>query len=373
MHTLLLIEDDAGAQQFVRAALATYQVHVVSTVAAALDFLSLNQVDLVLLDLHLGKEDGMTVAAYLRQHHTYTALVIITGQGTLQTAIRAIELGRTPHLLKPVTPDLLRETVQRHITQMQAQRQRDQGAIAQQRIRRVPLCHLRQSADRIFEPLDQDLARRELMVRRQQPLGLFDRGMSEHGEQDRRQHGVPLSAGQWMLPEHESLVGGDLDVEGRSERKHEVSNIWAAAGEIILTAHRVLERIERPGRDPGSRHFGRVKEPEVVTDLVGRDDAEELRARDGAALRAPEVFPQELCRDDDAAHSGTVKPPGPWQSPRDPEESRRRRDLKTTNEEHVDAEEVVIARPRWLRPGDQLVDAVEVGDIRQRECILTSK
>lgn len=126
MHTILIVEDDPAVQGFARATLATqYTVQVVSTVAAALDVLHLNPVDLVLLDLNLGGDDGMTVATYLRQHHPYTALVIITGQGTLQTAIRAIELGAQGYLLKPVRPETLRETVQRHIAQMQAARHRD--------------------------------------------------------------------------------------------------------------------------------------------------------------------------------------------------------------------------------------------------------
>lgn len=125
---ILIVEDEIGVQQFAAAALKTYHVHTVATISSARAVLREQPIDLLLLDLQLAGENGMDLAREVRQHHPYVAVVILTGQGTLQSAVEAIAINAHYYLLKPVTPAALRQTVHEQIQRVKQERQRDQLA-----------------------------------------------------------------------------------------------------------------------------------------------------------------------------------------------------------------------------------------------------
>ncbi len=49
--------------------------------------------DLALVDLRLGDGDGFDVLAYTRQNRPQTAVILMTGYGSVETAIEAIRAG----------------------------------------------------------------------------------------------------------------------------------------------------------------------------------------------------------------------------------------------------------------------------------------
>ncbi len=61
-------------------------------------------VDAVVLDLKLGDEDGLRVLRELRELDPALPVVMLTGHGTVEQAVRAIQLGAYDFMLKP--PDL---------------------------------------------------------------------------------------------------------------------------------------------------------------------------------------------------------------------------------------------------------------------------
>jgi len=61
-------------------------------------------VDAVVLDLKLGDEDGLRVLRELRELEPSLPVVMLTGHGTVEQAVRAIQLGAYDFMLKP--PDL---------------------------------------------------------------------------------------------------------------------------------------------------------------------------------------------------------------------------------------------------------------------------
>lgn len=60
--------------------------------------------DLVFLDLNLPGQDGIQVLSEIRTRYPYLAVVILTGYGSLQTAVEALRLGAIDYLLKPFDP-----------------------------------------------------------------------------------------------------------------------------------------------------------------------------------------------------------------------------------------------------------------------------
>ncbi len=67
----------------------------------------------ILLDLKLSNEDGMEILKQIKAQDQEAEVAIITGHGTIQTAVQAIKLGAFDVLTKPFTPNELRRTVER--------------------------------------------------------------------------------------------------------------------------------------------------------------------------------------------------------------------------------------------------------------------
>jgi DNA-binding response OmpR family regulator len=114
MHTLV-VDDEAGIRFFLAETLrkAGHTVEVASSGEEALDRLRTTSFDLVMLDLKLGgRIDGLHVLEAVRWRWPGTMAIILTGHGSLDSAIAAIRDGVDGYLLKPVEPKDLREAIQ---------------------------------------------------------------------------------------------------------------------------------------------------------------------------------------------------------------------------------------------------------------------
>jgi len=68
--------------------------------------------DLVITDLKIPDLDGMDIVRTLRAQRPDTRIVIITGYGTVPSAVEAMGLGVSDYIEKPFTPEQLREAVE---------------------------------------------------------------------------------------------------------------------------------------------------------------------------------------------------------------------------------------------------------------------
>ena len=69
--------------------------------------------DVALLDLRMPGLPGIEVLKKLRQESPNTAVIIITGHGSIESAVQAIKLGAYDYLPKPFTPEALIAQVRR--------------------------------------------------------------------------------------------------------------------------------------------------------------------------------------------------------------------------------------------------------------------
>jgi DNA-binding NtrC family response regulator len=72
---------------------------------------------LVLTDVNLPDGDGIELLNVIREKYPQTVAIVITGYGTIESAVRAIKLGAYDYLTKPVIDDDLRLAVERAIKQ----------------------------------------------------------------------------------------------------------------------------------------------------------------------------------------------------------------------------------------------------------------
>jgi DNA-binding NtrC family response regulator len=68
---------------------------------------------LVLTDLVMPVMDGLGVLAYARQHHPEVSIILMTGFGTIETAVEAIKRGAEDYLTKPFDTETVLKKVSR--------------------------------------------------------------------------------------------------------------------------------------------------------------------------------------------------------------------------------------------------------------------
>ncbi len=114
MH-LLLIDDDANLRKSLRLALESMGHRVTDAPGGpeALDLLGQRRFDFALLDLRLGREQGLDLLPTLLRLSPGLPVVVITAHATIETAVEAMRRGAADYLPKPFTPDQLRLVLER--------------------------------------------------------------------------------------------------------------------------------------------------------------------------------------------------------------------------------------------------------------------
>src|ERR1700733_9547873 len=122
---ILVIDDDDLTIDFVRTVLDGRPVTVSGATDAASGLAAFRRLTpgLVLLDLVLPGANGMDLVEKLREEDPETHVFIMTGHYSTGSAVRAIQAGADDYLNKPVSPETLRERVDRWLRE-QAARQR---------------------------------------------------------------------------------------------------------------------------------------------------------------------------------------------------------------------------------------------------------
>ncbi|HXN64211.1 MAG TPA: sigma-54 dependent transcriptional regulator [Candidatus Acidoferrales bacterium] len=102
---ILIVDDEEGIREALSAALRDdgYHVATVSSGEECLDFLTREPVDLVLLDIWLEGMDGLDTLRRIQENGTGPIVVMISGHGNIETAVRATKLGAFEFLEKPLS------------------------------------------------------------------------------------------------------------------------------------------------------------------------------------------------------------------------------------------------------------------------------
>jgi len=117
--SILVIDDDRiildSLCEFL--SLEGYRTEGSETLKGALARLQEEKYSLVLTDVNLPDGDGLELLDIIRKEYPQTVTIVITGYGTIESAVRAIKLGAYDYLTKPVIDDELRLVVERAIRQ----------------------------------------------------------------------------------------------------------------------------------------------------------------------------------------------------------------------------------------------------------------
>lgn len=113
MATVLAIDDDQQIQLLLRRLLTREGFDVVSATTAreGLRVLAEQPIDVLVLDVELPDQDGLSVLSAVRAGDAPPPVVMVSGRASLETAVKAVQLGASDFIQKPFAPERLLITV----------------------------------------------------------------------------------------------------------------------------------------------------------------------------------------------------------------------------------------------------------------------
>ena len=100
---ILIIEDDIKIINFLKKGLVEecYVVDYSTNGDEGLYLASVNEYDLILLDVMLPIKDGMEVCKALRQSNNQTPIIMLTAKDSIEDKIKGLDIGANDYLAKP--------------------------------------------------------------------------------------------------------------------------------------------------------------------------------------------------------------------------------------------------------------------------------
>ena len=108
MSNILLIEDENSIRRVLKKVLQednqSYKFTEAMDGQEGISTVKKQEFDLILCDIKMPKKDGIEVLDFIRSHTPTTPVVMISGHGNLETAVKAMRMGAFDYISKP--PDL---------------------------------------------------------------------------------------------------------------------------------------------------------------------------------------------------------------------------------------------------------------------------
>ena len=115
---ILVVDDEVGIRELLSEILFDegYRVHLAENAAQARSFRERHTPALVLLDIWMPETDGLTLLKeWVTHKHLTMPVVMMSGHGTIETAMEAIRIGAIDFLEKPIALQKLLSTVAKAI------------------------------------------------------------------------------------------------------------------------------------------------------------------------------------------------------------------------------------------------------------------
>src|SRR5689334_20318777 len=105
MLNILIVDDEPGIRESLKGILEDegYKVWVAESAEAGLELVRKHRFDVVLLDVWLPGMDGLEALPKIREMESSPEVIMISGHGTIETAVKATKLGAYDFLEKPLS------------------------------------------------------------------------------------------------------------------------------------------------------------------------------------------------------------------------------------------------------------------------------
>ena len=158
---ILIVEDDLSVREMLAEYLASHGYDVVQADrgAAMREAVEKNLPDVVLLDVNLPGEDGLTLARFLRERFD-VGIIIVTGASEIADRVAGLEVGADDYVVKPFDLRELRARVKSVLRRMQARPPAaSTGSVDRAAPARIPVgaCMLDIESRRLFDADDREI------------------------------------------------------------------------------------------------------------------------------------------------------------------------------------------------------------------------
>jgi len=112
---ILVLDDDTIVLKSLKAFLEEegHRVWTVQTLPDAIDLMRSDSFRVALVDVRLARGNGFDLLEHVSQHNIPVAVVMFTGYGSIQDAVRAIKMGAFDYVTKPISDDEVKLAVER--------------------------------------------------------------------------------------------------------------------------------------------------------------------------------------------------------------------------------------------------------------------
>ncbi|MFW5856891.1 MAG: response regulator [Planctomycetota bacterium] len=128
---ILVVDDEETVRRFLKDILSSldYAVETASDGEEGLQRIRNEAFDLVISDICMPELDGLGLLEALHDMPEAPGVILLTGYGELDTAIRALNLGAYDYIGKPVTPTEIAKRVERYARERELERRLEQERI----------------------------------------------------------------------------------------------------------------------------------------------------------------------------------------------------------------------------------------------------
>jgi two-component system phosphate regulon response regulator OmpR len=150
---ILIVEDDPAIRDMLVEYLGSHGYEVAAAEGGAKMREAIEQAlpDVVLLDVHLPGEDGLTLARFLRERYD-VGIIMVTGAADVVDRVAGLEVGADDYVTKPFDPRELRARVKSVLRRIAAAPDRVEAAAPAAALKAVGGCRLDLKSHQLFGP-----------------------------------------------------------------------------------------------------------------------------------------------------------------------------------------------------------------------------
>ncbi len=114
-HTLVIADDEKNTREGLRWALErkNMEIFLAADGEEALQLIRSERVEILITDLKMPRLDGLELLEFVKRESPETQVVMLTGHGTVESAVDAMKAGAYDYLIKPINIDELNLVVDR--------------------------------------------------------------------------------------------------------------------------------------------------------------------------------------------------------------------------------------------------------------------
>ncbi|HQN18925.1 MAG TPA: response regulator [Syntrophobacteraceae bacterium] len=171
---VLIVDDDQICREILADALVALGIEaaLAGDGIEGLEKLARDPFDILITDLNMPRMDGLTLLQEARQHYPHILTIVITGYGTLQSAIEAIRAGTYDYIQKPFKIEEIQIVTRNAIEKIQMLREKNR-ILEELRLAYGRLQQL--ESERESKPAQSDEGPRGAMSGASKTLNLFPR------------------------------------------------------------------------------------------------------------------------------------------------------------------------------------------------------